>query len=297
MRLLERAPPSALLIVACAFWGAGTVLNKALLASLSPVSLLFLQLAPSAGVLWLATFLSGARLPKASAFAPIAALGVLNPGFAYTLSLIGLSRVSASVTTLLWASEPLMILLLATVFLREPVSLRLVAVMAIGAAGVALVAELPHGFQTAGNEPIAVFLLLTAVLCCAFYTVFSRGLSGSADPLPIVAIQQTAGLGWTAALLSARTDFGDWSDIANVALPQLATASLSGLMYYAAAYWLYLAALRFVPAAVGGAYFNVIPVFGVGLALAFLGETLTTIQWAGVAAIMASVTGLARLTR
>ena len=297
MRLLERAPPGALLMVACAFWGAGTVLKKALLASLSPVSLLFLQLAPSAGVLWLATLLSGARLPKASAFAPIAILGVLNPGIAYTLSLIGLSRVSASVTTLLWASEPLMILLLAAVFLREPVSWRLVAVMAIGAAGVALVADLPHGLQSAGNEPIGVLLLLSAVLCCAFYTVFSRGLSGSADPLSIVAIQQAAGLGWAAALLSARTDYGGWNDVANVSLPQLATAALSGLMYYAAAYWLYLAALRFVPAAVAGAYFNVIPVFGVGLALAFLGETLTPLQWAGGAAIMASVTGLVRLTR
>ena len=135
------------------------------------------------------------------------------------------------------------------------------------------------------------------MLCCAFYTVFSRSLSGSADPLSIVAIQQTAGLGWAAVLLSAGTRYGGWSDIANIALPQLATAALSGLMYYAAGYWLYLAALRFVPAGVAGAYFNAIPVFGVGLAIVFLGETLTTVQWAGVAAIMLSVTGLARLTR
>ena len=68
-------------------------------------------------------------------------------------------------------------------------------------------------------------------------------------------------------------------------------------MYYAAAYWLFLAALRFVPAGVAGAYFNAIPVFGVGLAMVFLGETLTAVQWAGVAAIMLSVTGLARLMR
>jgi drug/metabolite transporter (DMT)-like permease len=297
MRILERAPPSALLIVACAFWGAGTVLNKSLLTSLAPETLLFLQLAPSAAALWLATLLSGARLPRAPATAPIAMLGVLNPGIAYTLSLIGLSRVSASVTTLLWASEPLMILLLAAAFLREPVSWRLLTVVAIGAVGVAFVADLPHGFQTAGNDPIGVLLLLSSVLCCAFYTVFSRGLSGSADPLSIVAIQQTVGLGWTVALLSAGTRFGAWTEITNIALTQLAPAALSGLMYYAAAYWLYLAALRCVRAAVAGAYFNVIPVFGVGFAFAFLGETLTAVEWVGVAAIMLSVTGLARLKR
>ena len=297
MRILERAPPSALLIGACAFWGAGTVLNKSLLTTLTPETLLFLQLAPSAAVLWLATLSNGARLPGAPAIVPIAMLGVLNPGIAYTLSLIGLSRVSASVTTLLWASEPLMILLLAAAFLREPVSWRLLAVMAIGAAGVAFVADLPHGFQTAGNDSIGVLLLLSAVLCCAFYTVFSRGLSGSADPLSIVTIQQTAGLGWSVAMLSAGTRYGAWTEITKIALPQLATAALAGLMYYAAAYWLYLAALRHVPAAVAGAYFNVIPVFGVGFAIAFLGEKLAAIQWVGVAAIMLSVTGLAHLKR
>ncbi len=297
MRFLERAPPSALLLVACAFWGAGTALNKSLLASISPIALLFLQLAPSAAALWSVMLLSRVRLPRVSLLAPIVMLGLLNPGVAYTFSLMGLSRVSASVTTLLWASEPLMILLLAAGLLREPVSWRLSSFMAVGAFGVVLVADLAHGFESASGDPIGVLLLLAAVLCCALYTVASRGLSGKADSLSIVTIQQTAGLGWTAALLTAGTEFGGWNDIARISVPQIATAALSGLMYYAAAYWLYLTALRFVPAAVAGAYFNVIPVFGVGLAIVFLGETLTAVQWAGVAAIMLSVTGLTRITR
>ena len=275
MHILDRAPPSALLLVACAFWGAGTVLNKALLASLPPVTLLFLLLAPSAAALWTATLLSHVRFPKSSLLAPIVLLGLLNPGVVYTLTLIGLSRVSASVTTLLWASEPLMILILAAVLLREPVSGRLLAVLALGVVGVAFVAGLAEGLHGAGSEPVGVLLLVLAVLCCATYTVISRGLSGSADPLSIVTIQQTAGLGWSLAFLSAGTRYGGWTDIANIGLPQLATAALSGLMYYAAAYWLYLAALRVVPAGVAGAYFNAIPVFGVGLAIVFLGETLT----------------------
>lgn len=241
--------------------------------------------------------LSRVRLPRAALRAPIATLGLLNPGVAYTLSLMGLSRVSASVTTLLWASEPLMILLLAAALLRELVTWRLFSLMAVGAVGVVLVADLAHGFGSASAEPIGVLLLLAAVLCCALYTVASRGLSESADPLSIVTIQQTAGLGWTAALLSAGTDFGGWSDLARISPPQIATAALSGLLYYAAAYWLYLIALQFVPAAVAGTYFNAIPVFGVGLAMVFLGDTLSAIQWAGVAAIMLSLIGLAQMTR
>ncbi len=151
MRYPDRAPPSEFLILACAFWGAGTVLNKALLASLPPVTLLFLLLAPSAADLWAATLLTRVPLPKAALLAPIAMLGLLNPGIVYTLSLMGLSRVSASVTTLLWTSEPLMILLLAAALLREPLTWRLSALMAVGAVGAVLVADLSRTvFQARG---------------------------------------------------------------------------------------------------------------------------------------------------
>jgi len=272
------------------------VVNKALLASLPPLTLLFLELASSVTALWAILSFSRVQLPPPLLLWPIVALGVLNPGIVYALALMGLARVSASVTTLLWAAEPAMILTLAAVMLREPVSSRLLMVMAVGFVGVLLVADLAGGGDSGQNSPSGVVLLLLAVLCCAFYTVLSRALSGSADPLAIVAIQQTAGLAWTAALLAARFDNTGMSDVIAIPTSQLATAALAGLMYYAIAYWLYLTALRFVPAAVAGAYFNAIPVFGVGLAIVFLGESLTTLQWAGAVAVMLSVAGLANLT-
>lgn len=296
MRSFQRMNPAVMLVVACAFWGAATVINKALLASIPPVTLLFLQLAPSALALWALAAVSRARLPKYSLLAPILLLGLLNPGISYTLSLMGLARSSASISTLLWAAEPLMILGLAAVLLREPVTWKLTATMAAGMFGVALVANIGSGFAAAGTEPIGVLLLLLAVLCCAFYTVFSRKLSESADPVAIVALQQSAGLAWAAALLLAATPHGTVGDLPGLSLQLIAAAGLSGLMYYAAAYWLYIAALRSVPAAVAGAYFNVIPVFGVALAMVFLGERLSPVQWTGAFAILLSVLVLVRLT-
>lgn len=292
-----RLPPFAMLIVACALWGAATVLAKALLESVAPVTLLVLQLVPSALVLWAAVLLTGARLPAFAALPPLLLLGLLNPGISYTLSLIGLASIPASVATLLWASEPLIILGLAALVLREPVTLRLLIVMATGFIGVALVAKVGAGFAVGGGDgPAGVVLLLLAVICCAVYTVFSRKLSDSADPLAIVAVQQTAASVWAIALLSAQTPYGAPSDIAHLDTLVLATAFASGLMYYAAAYWLYISALRFVPAAVAGTYFNIIPVFGVGLAVVFLGERLGVGQWAGAAAILLSAIMLVRLT-
>ena len=270
-------------------------MNKALLVAIPPVSLLVIQLIPSAAVLWVAVLLSGLRLPKATLLVPLVMLGLLNPGISYTLSLMGLARISASVSTLLWAAEPLMVL--ATVVLRERMTWRLLSVIVVGALGVALVANVFEGFGSPDNDLGGILLLLSAVLCCAFYTVFARKLADSADPLSTVAIQQAAGAGWAVILLFSDTRYGSVADLGATPISMIRTAILSGLLYYAAAYWLYITALRSVPAAVAASYFNVVPVFGVGLAFLFLGETLTLIQWAGAGAILLSVIGLVQLTR
>jgi drug/metabolite transporter (DMT)-like permease len=172
-----------------------------------------------------------------SALLPILLLGLLNPGISCTLNLIGLARISASVAALLWAAEPVMILGLAAVVLREPVTPRLLIVMLIGAIGVALVTKVGTGFGSSGNDVLGIFLLLSAVLCCAFYTVFSRKVSEATDPLVIVALQQTAGPGWAIALLFATTEYGAPNELVTMPFGLIAASALSGLLYYAAAYY------------------------------------------------------------
>ncbi|MBB3147274.1 drug/metabolite transporter (DMT)-like permease [Phyllobacterium trifolii] len=296
MRYSSRRSPAVQLVLACALWGAATVLNKALLASISPVALLVLQLIPSVLVLWMLVLKTGKPRPVKSALLPILLLGLLNPGISYTLNLMGLARISASVATLLWAAEPVMILGLAAIVLRELVTPRLLIVMLIGAIGVALVTNVGTDFGSTGSDVSGILLLLSAVLCCAFYTVFSRKVSEATDPLVIVTLQQTAGLGWAIVLLLGNTVYGSPGELVTIPFGIIAAAALSGLLYYAAAYWLYITALRSVPAAVAGSYFNLIPVFGVGLAFIFLGETLTPVQWLGGATILLSVVELVRLT-
>lgn len=295
MRRSLRLPPAALLVVACALWGAATVLNKALLGSINPVTLLVLQLAPSALVLWLAVRWMSCPFPRRSLLLPLIALGVLNPGISYTLSLMGLARTSASVSSLLWAAEPLMILGLAALILGEKVTRSLVLVMLLGAFGVVLVANVGGG-GGALLDLGGTLLLLGGVLCCAFYTVFSRSIGEHVDPVLVVAVQQSAGLAWALAVLVADTPFGSIEDILAIPGGLLVASAISGLLYYAAAYWLYISALRSVPAAVAGSYFNVIPIFGIALAYAFLGETLEPIQWLGAGAILVSAYMLVRLT-
>jgi drug/metabolite transporter (DMT)-like permease len=68
--------------------------------------------------------------------------------------------------------------------------------------------------------------------------------------------------------------------------------TVSGLMYYAAAFWFYLTGLRSVPATVAGGFLNLIPVFGITTAYVFLGERLSLTQWAGATTILLSVVAL-----
>jgi drug/metabolite transporter (DMT)-like permease len=288
-----RRSPALLLTLACALWSVATILTKVLLTSVSPVALLVVQLASSAAALWITVSIGGVRFPKTLPVVPLLALGLLNPGVAYTLNMMGLARVSASVSLLLWGAEPVMILVLAALVLHERMNLRLLLAVLVGVIGVALVS----GVDGAAISGEGIPLLLSAVLCCAFYTVYSRKLSKSGDPLLIIALQQTAGLCWAMGVLFAQTRYGSFGEISAASPRVLAVAALSGVLYYALAYWLYLTALRLAPASVAGVYFNLVPVFGIAFAFTILHETLTLAQWAGAAGIITSALALQPLTR
>jgi len=136
--------------------------------------------------------------------------------------------------------------------------------------GVALVVGLIGGLTTGDSDAGGVILLLLGVLCCALYPYCRARWSALPTLCRLVAI--AAKRRGALRRRCARIGYALGSIHELVALPPatVATAVVSGLLYYAAAYWLYLTALRFVPAGVAGAYFQRHPVFGVGFAVIFL---------------------------
>lgn len=282
-------PPALSLVLASAFWGVATVIAKALLEHIPALTFLLIQLVPSVCVLWGIVLLSRRSLPRRRLWL-ILLLGVLNPGMAYTLSMLGLTMTTASVATLLWAAEPAMIVVAAWLLLREAVTLRFLAATLVAMGGVVLVSGIADAVAFTSDGAFGVLLILGGVACCALYTVLSRRIAAEIDPLPTVALQQTAGLVWVLAILPLQTDsFGggaplDWT--------VLLGGAVSGLMYYAAAFWCYLSALRAVEATRASIFLNLTPLFGVAAAFVFLGERLSPLQWAGGATIMLAVMAL-----
>jgi drug/metabolite transporter (DMT)-like permease len=129
------------------------------------------------------------------------------------------------------------------------------------------------------------------------YTVYSRKVGDTVDALALVTIQQTAGLAWSAALFMVTSKGNMLSSVAVVEPPHLIYAMLTGLMYYAAAYWLYLSALNRVSTALAGGSFNIIPIVTVAVAFIFLGERLSGPQLFGAVLIILSASALFWLTR
>ena len=113
----RRAPTArtavAALVAAAACWGTGTVVSKQVVDDVAPLTLLPVQLVASCVFLLVIALVRREPFAWTPPVRRLAALGVLNPGIAYALGLIGLTTITASMSVLLWALEPVAIMLLA----------------------------------------------------------------------------------------------------------------------------------------------------------------------------------------
>lgn len=283
-----------LLVLAAAAWGLGTVISRRAVLEIPPLALLLVQLTASVAVL--AVFLGARGMPLRDRSIPpvLGRLGILNPGIAYGLSLIGLASISASLSVLLWAIEPILILLLAGWALREPIGPALLGLSGLAILGLVIVVGVPDGSGTLAG----VALTLAGVGCCAVYTVIARRWLGETEStLQVVLAQQVYALAAAVVFVLAGAGFGMVQLPASISPTAWAGAIASGVLYYGAAYAFYLSGLRHVPASVAAASFYLVPAFGVAGGMLLLGERLSPQQWMGGALIVIVVAAILRSTR
>ncbi len=278
------------LTAAAACWGVATVISKRAVDEIPPLTLLPLQLLVSVGVLAVLVRGQGLEVTWSPQLRRLGALGILNPGASYALSLLGLAYISASLSMLLWAVEPLMILAIAWWLLRDRVTVPLAGASALALAGVLLVILAPG---SRGRLP-GIALTLAGVAACAVYTVISRKWMDNDSTLAIVAVQQSCALVFSLLLLAATTLINRTAIIPEASVGAWISAAVAGVLYYAVAFWFYLTGLRRVSAAFAGIFINLIPVFGIAAGHLLLAERLTDRQWLGALLIVAAVGSMAR---
>jgi len=197
-------------------------------------------------------------------------------------------------STLIWDFQPIVILVLAFLILRERVTRPLGAFSLLAALGVALVVEVNLNAHS-GSILIGNLLTLTGVFFCSTYFVLTRRIASSLDALPLVALQQTVSWVCVLAVWQAELLRNASQNLLTISPTVWGWAMLSGIVYYALGFWLYITGLKNTSASLAGFFMNLLPVFGIAGAYVFLGERLTTIQWVGAILILLSVASIVRL--
>jgi probable blue pigment (indigoidine) exporter len=274
------------LIGAAAAWGFASAISKRAVEEIPPLTLFPIQLGVSLLALGTIVILGRTRPERPGGIRTLAWLGVLNPGVAYSLGLVGLTQITASLSVVLWATEPLLILGLAVLILKERVVPRVAIASAAAVGGVLLIALQS---ERDGSLP-GIALTLLGVLACAFYTIAAKRLLLDTSALLGLLVQQVAALSFAVVVLAASSVWLDPFPLTQVSGTAWASAIASGFLYYAVGFWLYLLGLRQTSATTAGSFLNLIPFFGIAAGFILLRESFTGQEWLGAALIVGSLT-------
>jgi len=253
-------------------WGVTYALSKVALRHLAPSELAFVrQAAALPPILWLAWRQRQFLLPVRYLL-PLAATGTI--GF-FLFANLGLERASASVGALVQGIAPVLIAIFAVVFLRERLTRRIVAGIALALAGAAVLAwGAIHVTSVLG----LVFLFLSAASWSA-YTVIGRSVGHRITALQATVLPVTLSV----VVFAFGPLFEDWRP--GGAGPFALAVGLgffgSGLAYVT---WNF--GIARVPAARAGVFSNLVPVVALLVAWLALGESVGLRQAVGGAVVV-----------
>jgi len=178
------------LLAACFFWAASFIATKVALSSVPPVTVVSLRLIISAlcFILWI--YLRGGNLSIFSRanILQLILLSIFGTGLHYGVQTIGLQFTTASKGGVYAVTGPITILIIAAVFLKEKVTLRKAAGVAIALFGVILVI----GFNTIldfdlhGNL-LGDLLVLISIVMWGIFTVLGKSMTAKMSPLQMTA--------------------------------------------------------------------------------------------------------------
>jgi len=265
----------ALTAIAPIIWGSTYIVTTALLPQGFPLHVALIRALPT-GLLLL---LWVRQLPKGVWWGRIFLLGGLNFSIFLTMLFVSAYRLPGGVAATVGAIQPLMVIVLSQMLLGT--AIRLLAVLAglVGIGGVALLVLTPQ----ATLDPVGVAAGVAGAVSMAFGTVLSRYWQPPVSPLTFTAWQMTAG---GILLLPVALAF-------EPALPPLTATNWLGFLQLcvvgtALTYVLWFRGIaRLAPAAASTLGF-LSPAVAVILGWAIAGQSLGSLQMAGIVAVLAS---------
>ena len=255
------------LFAAFVLWGSQYVISKIALRTVPPVTLLALRYLVSVPALFIVLRLRHALTPIKKGDWPILfAIGFTGYFASFCLQMLGINRLTGSVSSLLGAMNPIFIPILAAFFLHERITPAKIACVALSMAGVVVIVGVDGTVDASG-----ALLMLASVFLWSTASIIIRRVSGRYDPMQIALIAILCALpltgGWSLIeLQSAPCSFTLESVLAVLYMGVLGTAVTHSLWNYS---------LRVMDASFCSMFYPMQPLVSSILGVLFLHEAVT----------------------
>lgn len=224
---------------------------------------------------------TGALVERAG---PIAVMGLFNSAIPFVLIAWATLSITAGLASILNATVPLLTALIGAVWLRERLSVPTMAGLAIGMAGVLMLAADQADFRPGGSG-WALLAMLGATSCYGYAANFTRRhLAG------VPATANAAGSQLVSALALAPFALAHWPAVTPGPMAWGAAAAL-GVGCTGLAYVLFFRLIERIGASRAVTVTFLVPVFGTLWGVLFLGEPVTASMLVGGAVVLVG-TGL-----
>ncbi len=181
------------LFAAFVLWGSQYVISKIALRTVPPVTLLALRYLVSVPALFIVLRLRHALTPVKKGDWPILfAIGFTGYFASFCLQMLGINRLTGSVSSLLGAMNPIFIPILAAFFLHERITPAKIACVALSMAGVVVIVGVDGTVDASG-----ALLMLASVFLWSTASIIIRRVSGRYDPMQIALIAILCALPFT----------------------------------------------------------------------------------------------------
>ncbi len=282
----------AVLIFLNIIWGGTYVASKIAMTEFMPITLAFVRFAAASLIMlpFLVTKYRHIRMDKKDLLT-CATLGAIGFTLAYIFQNMGVKMTKTMNAAIEISSEPVMMIILAALLLKEKITGKIIGGIALSTIGVLILILPPETASAAagagGFSVLGDALVLLSALCCALYTIIGNE---AIKRLPSFVVTSYAIITGTIFLFPFAAFY-------EKGLPAIATASTKSwlcVFYLAAvatsfAYFVWYLLLERLDASFMGNFLNLQPLVGIILGVALLNEPAGSGTFAGAAFIIGGV--------
>jgi drug/metabolite transporter (DMT)-like permease len=266
---------------AAAIWGGMYVVSDVVLRTVPPFTLLTIRLILGlmilAPMVWRQSGSASLRLPNQHELLTLLGVGFLGFGISVGAQFVGTDKSTAINGSLVTSSSPAFILVFAALILREKLTLRRIAAVALATVGVFIIIDLSKADFSSDTFAGDIALSIAAVTW-GLYSVLVRRVSANFDTLVVTAVAFCGGLLLTipasAIELSSRP-------IGDVTFETILGVLYLGIVSTAGAMWLWNRAFALVDASIASLFFFAQPLVGAFLSVLLLNQQVTPNLWIG----------------